>query len=370
MPGLINLDFADIRTVMSEMGKAMMGTGEAEGPKRAVEAAEAAISNPLLDDVSMKGAKGVLINITGSYDMTLFEADEAASRIREEVDPNANIIFGATFNPALEGKMRVSVVATGIDMGAAIEPKPVQKAPEYSGTRLYGVNSNLSSLSNSVNARQGEVTKFPAAINSVSQQKKVDISGENMNRAQPVAQPKITMNSSPSNSSPKFNTSSKSENLQNNKQSLVFAKFIKTNIGALRFIEQIEEEFLEMPRAAGMKESVSRDRGFISPQAVQPVQRSFFSDSQESNNTETEKNFINEPVAKNKETQINSAISFLHKMANVGRVLASKPEKQERNVQVVEKPKIEVVSETKAKSGTDSENDYLEIPAFLRRQAN
>jgi cell division protein FtsZ len=124
MPGLINLDFADIRTVMSEMGKAMMGTGEAEGDKRAIDAAEAAISNPLLDDTSMKGAKGVLINITGGYDMTLFEVDEAANRIRDEVDPEANIIFGSTFDEKLNGKMRVSVVATGIASEAAVQPKP------------------------------------------------------------------------------------------------------------------------------------------------------------------------------------------------------------------------------------------------------
>ncbi len=121
MPGLINLDFADIKTVMSEMGKAMMGTGDAEGERRAIEAAEAAISNPLLDDVSMKGARGILINITGGYDMTLYEVDEAANRIREEVDPEANIIFGSTFNEALNGRMRVSVVATGIDAAAVRE---------------------------------------------------------------------------------------------------------------------------------------------------------------------------------------------------------------------------------------------------------
>jgi cell division protein FtsZ len=124
MPGLINLDFADIRTVMSEMGKAMMGTGEAEGEKRALDAAEAAISNPLLEDISMKGARGVLINITGGLDMTLFEVDEAANRIRDEVDPDANIIFGSTFDEKLEGKMRVSVVATGIDLAAQAQPRP------------------------------------------------------------------------------------------------------------------------------------------------------------------------------------------------------------------------------------------------------
>lgn len=115
MPGLINLDFADIKTVMSEMGKAMMGTGDAEGDRRALDASEAAISNPLLDDVSMKGARGILINITGGYDMTLYEVDEAANRIREEVDPDANIIFGSTFDEKMNGRMRVSVVATGID---------------------------------------------------------------------------------------------------------------------------------------------------------------------------------------------------------------------------------------------------------------
>jgi cell division protein FtsZ len=116
MPGLINLDFADIRTVMSEMGKAMMGTGEGSGERRAIEAAEAAISNPLLDEVSMRGARGVLINITGGPDMTLFEVDEAANRIKEEVDPDANIIVGSTLDESLDGVMRVSVVATGIEV--------------------------------------------------------------------------------------------------------------------------------------------------------------------------------------------------------------------------------------------------------------
>jgi len=113
--GLINLDFADVRTVMQEMGKAMMGTGEANGEKRALRAAEAAISNPLIDDVSMKGARGLLISITGGKDMTLYEVDEAATRIREEVDVEANIIVGATFDETLDGVIRVSVVATGVD---------------------------------------------------------------------------------------------------------------------------------------------------------------------------------------------------------------------------------------------------------------
>jgi cell division protein FtsZ len=142
--GLINLDFADVRSVMREMGKAMMGTGEASGEGRAMAAAEAAISNPLLDETSMRGAKGLLISITGGRDLTLFEVDEAATRIREEVDQEANIILGATFDEELEGVIRVSVVATGIDKTAAeiaaapitirqapkpAAPRPVQEAP-------------------------------------------------------------------------------------------------------------------------------------------------------------------------------------------------------------------------------------------------
>jgi len=129
MPGLINLDFADVRSVMSEMGKAMMGTGEAEGDHRAIEAAERAIANPLLDDISMKGARGVLINITGGPDLTLFEVDEAANRIREEVDPEANIIVGSTLDAHMEGRMRVSVVATGIDAAAQQAGQPQQASP-------------------------------------------------------------------------------------------------------------------------------------------------------------------------------------------------------------------------------------------------
>lgn len=126
--GLINLDFADVRSVMREMGKAMMGTGEASGEGRAMAAAEAAIANPLLDETSMKGAKGLLISITGGRDLTLFEVDEAATRIREEVDQDANIILGATFDEELEGVIRVSVVATGIDKSASeIAAVPVSR---------------------------------------------------------------------------------------------------------------------------------------------------------------------------------------------------------------------------------------------------
>ncbi len=173
MPGLINLDFADVRTVMGEMGKAMMGTGEAEGEGRAVEAAEKAIANPLLDDVSLKGARGVLINITGGSDLKLFEVDEAASRIKQEVDPGANIIVGSCFDDSLKGHMRVSVVATGIEaesqaargaeparLGGATRPRRAIPAPRYAsdaaGDREIGAGTRHA-VRQAVGSRNEEV---------------------------------------------------------------------------------------------------------------------------------------------------------------------------------------------------------------------
>jgi cell division protein FtsZ len=143
-PGQINLDFADIRSVMGEMGKAMMGTGEASGDARATQAAEAAINNPLLDDTTMKGANAVLINVTGGLDMTLFEVDEAANRIRKEVDPDATIIFGSAFDDKLEGVMRVSVVATGISGASQINSRPsmMPQKPEVVAPRTSTILPN------------------------------------------------------------------------------------------------------------------------------------------------------------------------------------------------------------------------------------
>jgi cell division protein FtsZ len=138
MPGLINLDFADVRTVMAEMGTAMMGTAEAEGINRAIEAAHGAMANPLLDIISMRGAKGVLINITGGFDMTLYEVDQAANEVRAEVDANANIILGSTFDEALEGRIRVSVVATGIDDEAIISQQTVVEPARRAEERIIG----------------------------------------------------------------------------------------------------------------------------------------------------------------------------------------------------------------------------------------
>lgn len=176
MPGLINLDFADVRTVMREMGTAMMGMGEAEGERRAIEAAEAAISNPLLDHTSMKGARGVLINITGGMDLTLYEVDEAANKIRAEVDPEANIIVGSTFDDKMNGKMRVSVVATGIAVEAkpqAVPTRPVTaaRAPEVkaesrraTATPAPSVVAPIAAAAHPVHTMQSEIVQSGLAI--------------------------------------------------------------------------------------------------------------------------------------------------------------------------------------------------------------
>jgi cell division protein FtsZ len=156
MPGLINLDFADIRAVMAEMGKVMMGNGEAEGKGRALIAAEAAISNPLLDDTSMKGARAALINITGGMDLTLYEVDEAASRIRDEVDPEANIIFGSTFDQSFEGKMRVSVVATGYQAAQVQQSEPTALG--------LVVNSDSRKWATEAPPQRAAVNRQPAAL--------------------------------------------------------------------------------------------------------------------------------------------------------------------------------------------------------------
>ena len=163
-PGMINLDFSDVKTVMSEMGKAMMGTGEASGEGRAVAAAEAAIANPLIDDVSLKGAKGLIINITGGKDITLYEVDEAANRIKQEVDEEANIIYGTTCDDRLDGLVRVSIVATGIDSNVSINAKPLESFAAininndvYKSDQINEENKEMSILENEGNYQETNI---------------------------------------------------------------------------------------------------------------------------------------------------------------------------------------------------------------------
>ncbi|MDO1559759.1 cell division protein FtsZ [Brevundimonas sp. 2R-24] len=193
LPGLINLDFADVRSVMADMGKAMMGTGEAEGEDRALTAAQNAIANPLLDETSLKGAKAVLVNITGGMDMTLLEVDEAANAISAEVDPEANIIFGAAFDPALEGRLRVSVVATGMDEAAMAKIEP--QAP----ARPAAAVSRPAAPAQPQPAAHEEIFVAPAAREPARQAEPVrtPVFGQRIDAPQPAAAPTMHAEAQP-----------------------------------------------------------------------------------------------------------------------------------------------------------------------------
>ena len=198
-PGLINLDFADVRAVMDEMGKAMMGTGEASGEDRAVQSAEKAIANPLLDEISLRGARGVLINITGGQDLTLFELDEAANRIREEVDPDANIIVGSTIDEELQGIMRVSVVATGIDATEASNETPLPRR-SMAEPLVKDVENNRSATDESSSESQNTLFNDP----NIADQSEMDnnLEGElqvfpESSIPEPIYQPESDVTSAP-----------------------------------------------------------------------------------------------------------------------------------------------------------------------------
>mgnify|MGYP001365746836 CR=1 FL=1 len=184
-PGMINLDFSDIKTVMSEMGKAMMGTGEASGENRAIAAAEAAIANPLIDDVSLKGAKGLIINITGGKDITLYEVDEAANRIKQEVDENANIIYGTTCDDRLEGLVRVSIVATGIDVKTNINADQIENFATINiNNDIYkkGINDTSNINITNTNSFDNTTIKNEHTLSSnIDEENNTDINNEILN---------------------------------------------------------------------------------------------------------------------------------------------------------------------------------------------
>jgi cell division protein FtsZ len=314
---LVNLDFADIRSVMREMGKAMMGTGEATGENRATEAAEAAISNPLLDDVSLKGAKALLINVTGGMDMTLFEVDEAANRIRDEVDPDANIIFGSTFYEQMEGSMRVSVVATGIDM------------EEQRGNRGM--------------PKEQEVKRHPFGMTARPEKPRIMQSGgDPRESARSIAEQRSSV--------------------------------LSRHDGAEEALEQ------EMPAAPAAPFSVASNEpkleggdipAFSSVKPAKPEQEPRYVDSEGDLFSEVPEENIREnheqPQAMHG-NQPPASVNFLQRLAGVGKSIAAGA-RHEHEEEVYEEPKPR--AQVKEKSATEEqEEDYLEIPAFLRRQAN
>jgi cell division protein FtsZ len=335
-PGLINLDFADIRTVMREMGKAMMGTGEATGERRAIESAEAAISNPLLDDVSLKGARALLINITGGNDMTLFEVDEAANRIREEVDPEANIIFGSTFSDAMDGRMRVSVVATGID---AISQS---QTPSQSGATTNATAAAPAAKYVAGGPEPKKPFAFAAATTAAAARTEparpvTRVAGyEPVSQAYAVSRPPVEQRAGGA--------------ARIERQPEPYTQ--EQEFEEVQVMETRQEEVRVIAREPAVASAINQLYG--EPRVATASQHS--------------------PQREYREVQEGNSRGFFQRMADVGRALSSRsddgvrPQVSER-VHVVQKSGGQLDASEKPQKGSD-EDQYLDIPAFLRRQAN
>ena len=351
-PGLVNLDFADIRAVMSEMGKAMMGTGEATGSDRAKQAAEAAISNPLLDDVSLKGARAVLINITGGADMTLFEVDEAANRIRDEVDPEANIIFGSTFSDSLEGMMRVSVVATGIGGAEAVLPRPTQEQvvqANMAARKPFSFAGNGPATApvkkEMAQAVQAPVTRERSAAEIVRQ---AGIAPAAPKAAIAAAAPTIRIID---------------EAAAQEERNQAWAQ--QQQAAAVSAQEAQLESAMRMAagnaRPATNAPMEAAGPLFVSPRAEQPVQRTLFA--------------AQAPQDGNEEFEEEAAAgrNIFGRLANVGKAIAGSGSRDVRAVReaVAPAPMIERKAEVRETTvQAADEEEFYDIPAFLRRQAN
>jgi cell division protein FtsZ len=345
-PGLINLDFADIRTVMREMGKAMMGTGEATGERRAIEAAEAAISNPLLDDVSLRGARALLINITGGPDMTLFEVDEAANRVREEVDSEANIIFGSAFNENMEGRMRVSVVATGID------------APNVK--KLDNTQKTTAPVTSDVKKPYNLVSTAPAKQEAP---KPVSAPAIPLQPANRLATPAYENRETPS---PTLRAMvERANNAMRIDRPESAAAPSGDRVAVARFSDFDDDEPTSAPAAMAAEESRVAMR---EPASAADLREAMSETRQQSYISVSP---VTEARQPQREPQVASRGLFQKMVADVGRVLSRGDEKLQpaERVQVVQKSSAQAEASEKPARLSD-EDQYLDIPAFLRRQAN
>ncbi|MEN3976317.1 cell division protein FtsZ [Emcibacter sp. SYSU 3D8] len=348
MPGLINLDFADVRTVMMEMGKAMMGTGEAEGDTRAIEAAEAAINNPLLDEVSMKGAHGVLINITGGLDLTLFEVDEAANRIRSEVDPDANIIVGSTFSEAMNGKMRVSVFATGIEAENATRASTttVMSFPSIPAQPRTGTGYAGGAATAAVLHQPGRAAAAPAMPAAMS--------------AAPLVSP-MTAEASPV-----------AETMEDAEELLTLDVADMVSEETAGPVTSSPADFIAPAREAASAEIPVRpsprdaDAFFAPPKPMEPERAPV---------AETRVNARPDPFAEaamaNGATPAPSKPSLFERMTGRGKKPETVADRSGPRLTREEAPMTlrNAGPRTEAASGTGTE-DQIDIPAFLRRQAN
>ena len=364
MPGLINLDFADIRTVMSEMGKAMMGTGEAEGPRRAIDAAEAAISNPLLDEVSLKGARAMLINITAGMDIALFEVDEAVNRVRSEVDPDANVIFGSTFDPTMEGRLRVSVVATGIDAASAVQQPPVRQ-PTLDVIR-GGASAPMRKpvLGGFAATMGGGAPMWPAAATgavaqavtmTATAEKLEPIAYEMPTEPAPVADP--IMESVPETVEVQF----EAPMVASASEPAPVAFMPEPDRSAEGFIPPRPADTMPRQPAPQMQQPVQAAPMQVQPKPVAPAP------------TEKKRAFstLFERVTgtRRTETAAPPAPQSQRAIPTLGTGMPTRAQMTESNIAPVGQPRLGIDAPARPKISTP-EDDLLEIPAFLRRQAN
>ncbi len=342
-PGMINLDFSDIKTVMSEMGKAMMGTGEAQGEGRAIAAAEAAIANPLIDDVSLKGAKGLIINITGGKDITLYEVDEAANRIKQEIDEEANIIYGTTCDDRLEGVVRVSIVATGIDANNNISAKPIESfAPININNDIYKQDIDKSELLSESSILQENASQD------------VHILDEEVNE---IANEGILNNQNPDNIHANEQTNLNQIEISN----------LEENIDDKSLVQNEATETLDQIETSNLSEEVSSSSLVIDKTNESSVRRlSLFDTLSTENKSEdiaVENDILTktEPVFASLEEKIEENDSEDN---NSEDDTSSIVEKEEFSAEASE------TSEIDDEFNQETEEDLLDIPTFLRRQAN
>ena len=342
-PGMINLDFSDIKTVMSEMGKAMMGTGEAQGEGRAIAAAEAAIANPLIDDVSLKGAKGLIINITGGKDITLYEVDEAANRIKQEVDEDANIIYGTTCDDRLEGVVRVSIVATGIDANNNISAKPIENfAPININNDIYmqdipkseSLTENMALQEHSLN----DGSTLDEEINGISTEDILD----NQNSENIDLNEQTNINQI------------ETESLEENTDDKVFEQNEVSES-----VDQIETDYIS--------EEVSNSSSHVEKPNETSVRRLSLFDTLSNENKSEDISSENEPLGKTEPV-------FASSEEKIEENESEDKNPEDNNLSTDDKEEFSAeeteTSEIDDEFNQETEEELLDIPTFLRRQAN
>ena len=361
MPGLVNLDFADIRTIMTKMGKAMMGTGEATGDNRAIAACEAAVSNPLLDDISIKGAKGVLVNMTGGPDMTLFEADMAVNAIKKEVDPNANIIFGSAFNENMKGRIRISVVATGID--AEEFKREALKAPEnFEPSRFKVSFDNESSKKKSSLDNLSTKSFFDPGISAKSKNEEIEeISGADF-------KPKKSYLKEANQDYDQSHNDLYQDLKENSEQKPSLSKSIFDDKNYV--LEELSiESFKDRDKEEIIKEKTETKKSFFSQKIDNPLPKS--KSSKKDSGGFSLFSFMNSSKIKDEKED-----DFEDKIEETKpKILAKNPSEQEQQKSrgEIEKKRREFFSSTifdedSSKESDKIDDDILNVPAFFRRK--